>query len=420
MGKKPQGQIQKLALKAKAACSVLAQATVSEKNDALLKMAGAILVNKDLLIKANQKDLAFAQKQKYPSALVDRLTLDEKRIIAMAQCLKDTAALRDPVGEILDTFKRPNGLVIQKVRVPIGVVAIIYESRPNVTADCIGLCLKSGNAVILKGGKEAAHSNEAIFKICREALKNTAVPADAMGFVPVKDRKALAALLKLDEVIDLVVPRGGEGLIRFVAQNSTIPVIKHFKGVCHTYVSDKADLAMAEEVCFNAKVQRPGTCNAMEKMLVHKNIAQKFLTKFVHRLSEAGVHLRGDLATRKICKSVKAAAKEDWTAEYLDLILTIKVVDSLEEAIGHINAFGSHHSDAIISENDEEIEKFFGAVDSACVYANASTRFTDGYEFGFGAEVGISTDKIHVRGPMGLEGLTTYKYVIRGHGQIRQ
>ncbi len=420
MDKKLKSQICKIAQKAKKASSILGQATISEKNNVLLAMAGAILANKDFLIKQNKKDLALAQKQKYPSALVDRLVLDEKRIIAMAQGLTDTASLRDPIGEILDTTQRPNGLLIKKVRVPIGVVAIIYESRPNVTADCIGLCLKSGNAVILKGGKEAAYSNEAIFKICRDALKGTVIPTDAIQLMPVKERKALEVLLKLDDLVDLVIPRGGEGLIRFVAEHSTIPVIKHFKGVCHTYVSDQADLAMAEQVCFNAKVQRPGTCNAMEKMLVHKNVAEEFLKNMLHRFIEAGVEIRGDAATRKISKRVKPATKEDWTTEYLDLILTVKVVDSLEQAILHINTFGSHHSDAIISKSDEEIEKFFQSIDSACVYSNASTRFTDGYEFGFGAEVGISTDKIHARGPMGLEGLTTYKYVVSGNGQLRK
>ncbi len=419
MNKKSHSDIRKVAQKAKAAALSLAQVSVDEKNNALLAMAGAILANKDVLIKANKKDIQFAVKQKYSAAMVDRLRLDEKRIIAMAQCLKDTAALRDPVGEILETITRPNGLVIKKVRVPIGVVAIIYESRPNVTSDCIGLCLKSGNAAILKGGKEAAHSNEAIFKICRKALKGTAIALDAIGFVPSKDRKSVEELLQLDDLVDVIIPRGGEGLIRFVAENSRIPVIKHYKGVCHTYVSDQADLAMAQEVCFNAKVQRPGVCNAMEKMLVHKTIAEPFLKDILHRFSEAGVELRGDAKTRKISKRVKLATKEDWTTEYLDLILTVKVVGSLDEAIAHINTYGSHHSDAIITKSDTEIEKFFKAVDSACVYANASTRFTDGYEFGFGAEVGISTDKIHARGPMGLEGLTTYKYVVAGTGQIR-
>jgi len=420
MDKKLHSKVKKIAQKAKAASSVLAQLSVSDKNNALIAIAGAILANKDLIIKQNKKDLKVAKEEKYPAALVDRLALDEKRVIAMAQGLKDTAALRDPIGEIMETIERPNGLLIKKVRVPIGVVAIIFESRPNVMADCIALCLKSGNSVILKGGKEAAHSNETIFKICRDALKNTAIQTDTIQLVPSKDRKSVEALLKLDDLIDLVVPRGGEGLIRFVAENSLIPVIKHFKGVCHIYVSDQADLAMAEEVCFNAKVQRPGTCNAMEKMLVHKNIADEFLRKMLYRFTDAGVELRGDAKTRQISKKVKAASKEDWTTEYLDLILTVKVVDSLTEAIDHVNTFGSHHSDAIITKDVEEQEKFFKAVDSACVYANASTRFTDGYEFGFGVEVGISTDKIHARGPMGLEGLTTYKYIVAGNGQIRK
>ena len=420
MDKKLQQKVRKIAQKAKTSSSVLAQLSVSDKNNALIAIAGAILANKDLIIKQNKKDLKIAKQEKYSAALVDRLALDEKRVIAMAQGLKDTAALRDPIGEILDTTERPNGLIIKKVRVPIGVVAIIFESRPNVMADCIALCLKSGNAVILKGGKEAAHSNETIFKICREALKETAIPTDTIQLVASKDRKSVEVLLKLDDLIDLVIPRGGEGLIRFVAKNSLIPVIKHFKGVCHIYVSDQADLSMAQEVCFNAKVQRPGTCNAMEKMLVHKNVAEEFLRKMLHRFTEAGVELRGDAKTRQISKRVKPATKKDWTTEYLDLILTVKVVDSLMEAIEHVNTFGSHHSDAIITTDVKEQERFFKAVDSACVYANASTRFTDGYEFGFGAEVGISTDKIHARGPMGLEGLTTYKYIVSGHGQIRQ
>jgi glutamate-5-semialdehyde dehydrogenase len=413
-------QVRKIAEKAKAASSVLAQLSVSDKNNALLAVAGAILTHQEAIIKANHKDLAQAKKEKYPAALLERLVLDQKRIIAMAEGLKDTAALRDPIGEILDTTQRPNGLLIKKIRVPIGVVGIIYESRPNVTADCIALCLKSGNAVILKGGKEAIYSNEVIFKICRNALKETAVPTDAIQMVDSDDRKAVNELLKLDELVDLIVPRGGEGLIRFVAENSLIPVIKHFKGVCHIYVSDQADLAMAEEVCFNAKVQRPGTCNAMEKMLVHKNVAENFLRKMLHRFADAGVEIRGDARIRQISKKVKVASKEDWTTEYLDLILTVKIMDSLDEAIKHINTFGSHHSDAIITKSEKEIEVFFKSIDSACVYSNASTRFTDGYEFGFGAEVGISTDKIHARGPMGLEGLTTYKYIVSGNGQIRK
>lgn len=417
--KKNNSAVRSFALKAKKASHALGLANTTDKNEALLAMAGAIMVHKDYIAKENAKDIANAQKEKYPAALVDRLLLNEKRILAMAEGMKDTAGLTDPVGQVLDETKRPNGLNIRKVRVPIGVVAIIYESRPNVTADCIALCLKSGNSVILKGGKEAAYSNQAIFKVCRDALKETRISSEVIQLVPSTDRKAVHELLKMDDLVDLIVPRGGEGLIRFVAENSSIPVIKHYKGVCHIYVSDKADLKMAENVCFNAKVQRPGTCNAMEKMLVNKNIASQFLPSMLHKFREAGVELRADAATKKIFKGVKIATKEDWFEEYLDLILTVKVVDSLKEAIGHINTYGSHHSDAIISNDETEQTEFLKSVDSACVYANASTRFTDGYEFGFGAEVGISTDKIHARGPMGLEGLTTYKYVVYGNGQVR-
>lgn len=416
-----ENQIIKIARAAKQASRVLAQIPTEDKNTALLKMAEAILARQDFLKKENQKDLAFAQKQKYPSAMIDRLALNEKRIKAMADGLTDTARLKDPVGKILRTFQRPNGLLIKKVRVPIGVIGIIYESRPNVTSDCIGLCLKSGNAVILKGGTEAAHSNVAIFRVCREALKGTAIPPESIQFIPPGDRKAVTILLSLNEYIDLIVPRGGEGLIRFVTEHSRIPVVKHDKGVCHTYVSDEADLNLAQKVCFNAKVQRPGVCNAMEKMLVHRDAAVRFLPGMIKQFQEAGVEIRGCPLTRKIIKQgVKPAIKQDWYEEYNDLILTVKVVDSLEEAVDHINAYGSHHSDAIITENDSQKERFLKSVDSACVYANASTRFTDGYEFGFGAEIGISTDKLHARGPMGLDELTTYKFIVYGEGQIRE
>jgi glutamate-5-semialdehyde dehydrogenase len=318
------------------------------------------------------------------------------------------------------SWKRPNGLRINKVRVPIGVVAIIYESRPNVTSDCAGLCLKSGNAVILKGGKEAIHSNKAIYHVLKGALKGTKVPLEVLQFIASTDREAVTALLQMDQHVDLVIPRGGEGLIRFVAEHSRIPVVKHYKGVCHSYVSNKADLKMAEEICFNAKVQRPGVCNAIEKMLVHKNIAKKFLPVMIRRFQEADVEIRGDAATFKIVPSVKKAVAADWYAEYLDLILTVKVVKNTQEAIDHINTYGSRHSDTIVTSNKKEAEAFLKGVDSACVYVNASTRFTDGYEFGLGAEVGISTDKLHVRGPMGLEGLTSYKYEVYGNGQIRK
>ncbi len=410
-----------MAARAKTASMELSLLSTSSKNAALQVMANALIRQKPYLMKENQRDLQAARKQNYSPALIDRLTLDSKRIDEMAQCLRDTAKLKDPVGKILNIWKRPNGLVIKKVRVPFGVIGIIYESRPNVTSDCIGLCLKSGNAVILKGGKEAFCSNRAIFSALKNALKRTRVPAEAVQFVASTDRQAVNVLLRQDQYIDLVVPRGGEGLIRFVAKHSSIPVVKHYKGVCHTYVSDKADINMARSICLNAKVQRPGVCNAMETMLVHRNIAERFLPVMISDLRKAGVEIRGCPRTRStIGPGIKPATEKDWTEEYLDLILSVKVVDNLQEAIEHINRYGSHHSDAIVTKDNKEAEQFLKAVDSACLYANASTRFTDGYQFGFGAEVGISTDKLHARGPMGLEELTTYKYQVYGKGQIRK
>lgn len=413
--------IVQMAGRAKAASRGLSLLPTSAKNAALHAMARALIQKKSYLMKENQKDLETARKQDYSKALIDRLTLDSKRVDEMAQCLRDTAKLKDPVGGILNTWKRPNGLVIKKVRVPFGVIGIIYESRPNVTSDCIGLCLKSGNAVILKGGKEAVCSNHAIFSVLKNALKRTKVPAEAIQLVASTDRQAVNVLLRQDQYIDLVVPRGGEGLIRFVAKHSSIPVVKHYKGVCHTYVSDKADIDMARSICLNAKVQRPGVCNAMETMLVHRNIAERFLPVMISDLRKAGVEIRGCPRTRRIIgPGIKPATEKDWTEEYLDLILSVRVVDSLQEAIEHINRYGSHHSDAVVTKDNKEAEQFLKAVDSACLYANASTRFTDGYQFGFGAEVGISTDKLHARGPMGLEELTTYKYQVYGKGQIRK
>ena len=413
--------IVRMAANAKAASRELSLLSTSAKNAALRAMAKTLVERKAYLIKENRKDLTAAQKQNYSKALVDRLTLNSKRIDEMAQCLRDTAKLKDPVGEILNTWKRPNGLVIKKVRVPFGVVGIIYESRPNVTSDCIGLCLKSGNAVILKGGKEAFYSNRVIFSVLKSALRRTKVPAETIQLVASTDRQAVNILLRQDQNIDLIVPRGGEGLIRFVAEHSSIPVVKHSKGVCHTYVSDKADVDMARAICFNAKVQRPGVCNAMETMLVNRNIAKRFLPVMIEDLRKAGVEIRGCPRTRRIIGAgVKPATEKDWTEEYLDLILSVRVVDSLKGAIEHVNTYGSHHSDAIVTKDKNEAEQFLKAVDSACLYTNASTRFTDGYQFGFGAEVGISTDKLHVRGPMGLEELTTYKYQVYGKGQIRK
>ena len=414
-------RIQKMARTAKAAAGQLAQLKTREKDQALKAMAQALLDHRERIVAANRKDIRAAQKQNYPPALVDRLLLTDKRIGGMVACLRDTVKLKDPVGEVLKTFVRPNGIKIARVRTPIGLIGIIYESRPNVTSDCIGLCLKSGNAVILKGGKEAVHSNQAIFAVLKQALEKTAVPAEAIQMIASTDRQAVQVLLKQDPAVDMIIPRGGEGLIRFVAENSLVPVVKHYKGVCHTYVSDHADLKMARQICLNAKLQRPGVCNAMETMLVHKGIAKTFLPEIIADLLEQDVEIRGCPVTRKIIgKGVKAATSQDWPEEYLDKILAVKVVDSTEDAIAHINAFGSQHSDAIVTKNKKEAARFLQGVDSACVYVNASTRFTDGYEFGFGAEIGISTDKLHARGPMALEELTTYKYVIEGTGQIRK
>ncbi len=405
---------------AKKASLGLSLASTQDKNKALSLMAKAIMANQAFLIKENQKDVRFAKQNKYPSALVDRLMLNGKRIKAMADCLWDTARLQDPVGAVMKSFKRPNGLLIKKVRVPIGVVGIIYESRPNVTSDCVGLCLKSGNVVILKGGKEAFYSNRAIFKVLQEALRKTKIPQGAIQFIEPTDRQAVSILLRQDQCIDVIIPRGGESLIRFVVEHSLIPVVKHYKGVCHSYVSAHANLQMAQAICLNAKTQRPGVCNAMETMLVHQAVARRFLPMIVQEMIKAGVEIRGCVKTRVICgETVKKATEQDWAEEYLDLILAVKVVQSTQEAIDHINRYGTRHSDAIITNHKSEAQQFLKAVDSACVYVNASTRFTDGYEFGMGAEIGISTDKLHVRGPMGLEELTIYKYLVTGQGQIR-
>ncbi|MBF0533224.1 MAG: glutamate-5-semialdehyde dehydrogenase [Candidatus Omnitrophica bacterium] len=420
MQKNLEDQIVKLAKQARAAGRAMALVSTAEKNQALKKMAAALKSRAGYLIAENQKDIRVGQARGLSSAMLDRLLLNEKRIEGMACSLREAAGLPDPVGEIMRQWKRPNGIEIKKVRVPIGVIGIIYEARPNVTSDCAALCLKSGNAVILKGGKEAFNSNRAIDAVLRQALKGTKIPANAIQLVQSTDREAVKILLQQNASIDLIVPRGGEGLIRFVAENSLIPVVKHYKGVCHTFVSATADLKMAEEICYNAKVQRPGVCNAMETLLVQEKIAARFLPVMAQRYWAAGVELRGCAKTRAILgKQVKSAAEDDWYAEYLDLILAVRVVKDVGVAIEHINKYGSNHSDAIVTRDKKEADRFLREVDSATVYINASTRFTDGYEFGFGAEIGISTDKIHARGPMALEELTTYKYQIYGKGQIR-
>jgi len=404
---------------AKEASLKLGNISSADKDMAILAMASALLKNTRYLLSENAKDVALANKTGISKALVDRLTLTQKRVKEMADSLRQIAGLKSPVGKILRQWKRPNGLIIKKISVSIGVVGIIYESRPNVTSDSAGLSLKSGNACVLRGGSEAINSNIAIHKVITKCLEKFGIPKTAIAMIDVTDRSLVEFLLKQDSLIDVVIPRGGEGLIRYVAENSLIPVIKHYKGVCHLYVDKDADIGMALDIMLNAKVQRPGVCNAIEKMLVHKRIAHKFLPKAAGILDDKGVELRGCPKTLKILKGIRKAAEKDWYEEYLDLILTVKVVSDVDEAISHINKYGSRHSDAIVTKNKLTAEKFLKEVDSACVYHNASTRFTDGYQFGMGAEIGISTDKIHARGPMALEELCTYKYIILGSGQIR-
>ena len=404
---------------ARNASRLMATVSSSAKNAALEQIAHNLLSSKTTLMSENEKDLKAAEKEGLSSAMIDRLRLTDSRIGAMAEGIREVINLTDPVGEIMEEGVRPNGLQIQKVRVPIGVIIIIYESRPNVTADAASLCLKTGNATILRGGKESIHSNIAIYGQISSALEKVGLDKKAIQVIETTDREAVNYLLKADEYVDLVIPRGGEGLIRNVVENSTIPVIKHYKGVCHTYVDEFANLNMAKDVCLNAKIQRPGTCNAMETMLVHEKIANSFLPDAYKVMSEAGVELRGCEKSRKILPDIKSAAEEDWSTEYLEKILSVKVVSSIEVALNHISAYGSSHSDAIVTENKTNAKKFTDEVDSAAVYVNASTRFTDGYEFGMGAEIGISTDKLHARGPMGLNELTSYKYIVHGNGQIR-
>lgn len=409
----------KLLKGAKEASFALGNIPAKEKNRVLSGIAEELLKNKRYILKENSKDITLANEIGLSKALVDRLTLTEGRIREMADSLRQIASLEDPVGKVLRQWKRPNGLIVKKISVPIGVIGIIYESRPNVTSDSAGLCLKSGNACILKGGSEAIKSNLAIYSVIIKCLKRFNIPESAVTMIDVTDRQAVEILLKQDSLVDVVIPRGGEGLIRHVAENSLIPVIKHYKGVCHLYVDKDADLEMAMDIMLNAKVQRPGVCNAIEKMLVHKDIAHKFLPCAARVLDDKGVELRGSSEVLKILRGIKKAAEKDWYEEYLDLILTIKVVKDADEAISHINKYGSRHSDAIVTKNKKTAEKFLKKVDSACVYHNASTRFTDGYQFGMGAEIGISTDKIHARGPMALEELCIYKYIILGSGQVR-
>ncbi|HJW86168.1 MAG TPA: glutamate-5-semialdehyde dehydrogenase [Candidatus Brocadiaceae bacterium] len=410
---------------AKTASRAVASAGANAKNAALNNVAEGIIAAAAVLKSENEKDVLAAQKDGLSEAIIDRLRLTDSRIKAMAEGVRQIIGLPDPVGQIMSGHTRPNGLQIQKVRVPIGVIVIIYESRPNVTADAAALCLKAGNAVILRGGKESIHSNVAIYKILASALEKAGLDKRCIQIIEVVDREAVDCLLKADKYVDVVIPRGGESLIRAVVEKSTIPVIKHYKGVCHTYVDEFADLKLAEDVCFNAKVQRPATCNAMETMLVHEKVAPVFLASMSKRLQAAAVEIRGCDRTCAILRkggspvNLTKATDEDFYNEYLDLVLNVKVVNSLDDAMFHISNYGSSHSDAIITENVNHALRFTREVDSAAVYVNASTRFTDGFEFGMGAEIGISTDKLHARGPMGLEELTSYKFVVFGNGQVR-
>lgn len=409
-----------IAERARKASFILAKAASGPKNDALLRMAKGITGRAAYIIGENAKDVEDARAKGLSPAMIDRLRLTEERLEKIADGLRQVAALEDPVGGIVRTWKRPNGLIVGKMRIPLGVIGIIYESRPNVTADAAGLCVKSGNAVILRGGSETIRSNVAIGEVLRDSLREAGLPEDAVQVIPVTDRDAVLEMLKLEEYIDLVIPRGGEGLIRFVSENSRIPVLKHYKGVCHVFVDESADLKMAERICLNAKVQRPGVCNAMETMLVHEKIAKKFLPSVAGKLEDEGVELRGCEQTRKILPGMKKAEESDWHEEYLDLILSVKVVKDIDEAISHIEKYGSMHTESIVTENYTNSQKFLNEVNSSTVMVNASTRFSDGYELGLGAEIGISTSKLHAFGPMGAEELTTTKFVVFGEGQTRE
>lgn len=393
--------------------------TADEKNHTLLTAANQLITHTEEIIKANEKDIAAAKANGMHPGLIDRLRLTPERIEAMAEGLKQIAALPDPIGEIMEQFERPNGLQIEKRRVPMGVIGIIYESRPNVTADAFGLCFKAGNAVILKGGSDALQSNIAITGVLRSTFEETGVPEDALQLIMDTDRSITAAFMKLNEYVDLLIPRGGAGLIRSVVENSTIPVIETGTGNCHIYVDKDADLTMAVNIIINAKTQRIGVCNACESLVIHEDIREGFLPVLTKALKDHKVEMRGDEKVKEFISDCHTALEEDYGKEYLDYIISMKTVGCVEEAIAHINKYNTGHSESIITENKEAAEKFLKSVDAACVYVNASTRFTDGFEFGFGAEIGISTQKLHARGPMGLRELTSYKYTIMGNGQIR-
>lgn len=404
---------------AKAAAYELASSTTAAKNKALAAMADQLLAQEQHILEANALDIAAAQKRNMSQAMLDRLLLTHERIEAMAEGIRQVIALPDPVGQYLETWDRPNGLHIEKVTVPLGVIAIIYESRPNVTADAAALCVKSGNACILRGGSEAIHSNTALVRVLQQGLAEAGLSQDTVCIIENTDRALVKELLTLRQYVDLAIPRGGAGLIQMVVSTATVPCIETGSGVCHVYVDKDADLDMAVRIIENAKVSRPSTCNAMETLLVHADVVKPLLSRLVPVLQKDHVEMRGDEASRMAAQGIVPAAEEDWQTEYNALILSIKAVSSLEEALVHIRRFSTHHSETIVTENTRTARAFLQAVDAAAVYVNASTRFTDGFEFGFGAEIGISTQKLHVRGPMGLPALVTYKYLIYGSGQIR-
>ena len=415
-----EADIIKKAQSAKEASGILYNCTTAEKNSLLKAVNARLRSETSAILKANRKDLKNAAHTGLQKVLLDRLTLNEQRIRQMVNGVKDVVNLPDPVGSVIEKIKRPNGLLIEKMRVPLGAVGIIYEARPNVTIDASVLCLKSGNAVLLRGGSEALHTNKKLVEIIKMALQDVNLPAGCVEFIDTTDRKAVLWMLKQEKYLDVIIPRGSQKLISFIQKNSAVPVIAHGEGNCHIYIDSSANLANAEEIVLNAKVQRPSVCNAAEKLLVHEKIAAKFLPHVIQRLRQAGVEIRGDKKVLSIIKDATQAQDADWYREYLDLIIAVKVVKNLDEAICHINHYGSHHSDAIVTSNKTNGERFLREVDSAAVYVNASTRFTDGFEFGLGAEIGISTQKLHARGPMGLVELTSTKFIVHGKGQVRK
>ena len=411
---------EELAKKTKAASGILSHAATEKKNSILMILEGLIAEKQEYLFNENRKDIENAQKEGLSKSMVDRLRIDGKVIREMQASIRDVVALPDPVGEIVKLWTRPNNLRVGRMRIPIGVILVIYESRPNVTIEAFSLCLKSGNCVILKGGSEAYHSNLALFGLITESLEKAGITADAAQFVGTGDRAYIYELLKLDDYIDLIIPRGGEALIRSVVEKSSIPVLKHYKGVCHIYVDEWAQLDLAYKVCLNAKAQKPATCNAMETLLVHESVAKTFLPEMADILHKQGVVIKGCGKTVKILKGIDKAKEQDWHEEYLDLTLSIKIVKDMDEAVSHIRKYGSDHTDAIITANYDNAWRFLREVNSSCVLINASTRLNDGYQLGLGAEMGISTTKLHAFGPMGLEELTVNKFIAFGDGQLRE